>query len=129
MDLTLADANRMIEAAIAKAEGINYKLCVAVCDAGGRLVAFSRTDGTHWRSNYAAQGKAVASSGSGRASGDIPADSPVVQAINAADGGHALHAQGGLPVIRGGELIGAVGGSGGTSQTDEDCARAGIAAL
>ena len=129
MDLTLADANRMIAAAIAKAEGINYKLCVAVCDAGGRLVAFSRMDGAHWLSNYAAQGKAVASAGSGRASRDIPGESPSVQALMAADGGHVLPAQGGLPLVKDGELIGAVGGSGGTSQTDEDCARAGVDAF
>ena len=36
--------------------------------------------------------------------------------------------QGALPVFRGGELIGAVGGSGGTAQEDEDAALAGIQA-
>jgi uncharacterized protein GlcG (DUF336 family) len=38
-------------------------------------------------------------------------------------------AQGALPIIRNGELIGAIGGSGGTSEQDEDCARAGLEAL
>ena len=129
MALTLADANRMIGAAITKAEGLNVKICVSVCDAGGRPVAFSRMDGAMWIGAYAAQGKAVAAASLGRASGELAADSPVVQAIVATEGGHMLPAQGGLPVFRGGELIGAVGGSGGTSQEDEDCARAGIAAL
>ncbi len=36
--------------------------------------------------------------------------------------------QGGLPVYRDGEIVGAVGGSGGTGQEDEDVARAGIEA-
>jgi uncharacterized protein GlcG (DUF336 family) len=36
--------------------------------------------------------------------------------------------QGALPIFQNGELIGAVGGSGGTGQQDEDCSRAGIKA-
>ena len=37
--------------------------------------------------------------------------------------------QGGLPIVRDGVVIGACGVGGGTSQEDEDCARAGIARL
>ena len=37
--------------------------------------------------------------------------------------------QGALPVYRGGELVGAVGGSGGSAQQDEDAAKAGIDAV
>jgi len=43
MALTLAEANRMMQAAIAKAEELNVKLSVAVCDAGGNLLAFNPT--------------------------------------------------------------------------------------
>ena len=39
MTLTLADANRVIAGAIAKAAEIGAKMNIAVCDAGGRLVA------------------------------------------------------------------------------------------
>ena len=35
MALTLADANTMIQAAIAKAEELQVKLSLAVCDTGG----------------------------------------------------------------------------------------------
>ena len=35
MELTLGEANRMVQAAIAEAERINIKLSVSVCDAGG----------------------------------------------------------------------------------------------
>ena len=42
MALTLSDANRMIQAAIAEAGRINIKLSVSVCDAGGHLLAFNR---------------------------------------------------------------------------------------
>ena len=41
MTLTLSDANRMVQAAIAEAERISIKLSVSVCDAGGHLPCIS----------------------------------------------------------------------------------------
>ena len=61
MTLTLADANRVIAGAIAKANELNAKMNIAVCDAGGRLLAFQRMDGAMWAGSYGSQGKAVAS--------------------------------------------------------------------
>jgi uncharacterized protein GlcG (DUF336 family) len=37
--------------------------------------------------------------------------------------------QGGMPILRNGEVVGACGVGGGTSQEDEDCAKAGAARL
>ena len=76
-----------------------------------------------------AQGKAAASAGFGRASGSLQADSPVIQAVISAMGGRMLPAQGAVPVLKDGELVGAIGGSGATAQQDEDCAQAGLDAL
>mgnify|MGYP001562067981 FL=1 len=129
MSLNLEEADRMVRAAIVKAKQLNIKLSVAVCDAGGHLMAFNRMEGAIWISATVAQGKAVAATAFGRASGTVPADSPVVQAILATQGGRMVPAQGALPILRGGELIGAIGGSGGTAQQDEECARVGLAAL
>ena len=129
MALTLSDANRMIQAAIAEAGRINIKLSVSVCDAGGHLLAFNRMEGAIFISAVAAQGKAVGAVGFGRDSSAIAADSPVVQAIMATQGGRIIPAQGALPIVRDGEVVGAIGGSGGTAQQDEDCARVGLAAL
>ena len=129
MALTLPEANRIVQAAIAKAEELNVKLSVTVCDAGGHLMAFNRMEGAIWVSARVSQGKAVAAAGFGRPSGALPADSPVIQAILAADGGRMLPAQGGLPLYRNGELIGSVAGSGASSQQDEECAQAGADAL
>ena len=129
MALTLADANRMVQAAIAEAERINIKLSVSVCDAGGHLLAFNRMEGAIFISAVAAQGKAVGAVGFGRDSSAIPADSPVIQAIIATQGGRIIPAQGALPIIQNGDVVGAIGGSGGTAQQDEDCARVGLAAL
>jgi hypothetical protein len=89
MALTLAEANRIIQAAITKAQEMNIKVSAAVCDAGGRLMAFNRMDGAIWGSVYGSQGKAIASAAFGRASGELRGRRvPIIQGIAAAEGGH-----------------------------------------
>ena len=129
MALTLAEANRMIQGAIAKAGELNVTLSIAVCDPGGNTLAFSRMDGTSAITAIVAQGKAAAAAGFGRPSGTLQADSPVIQAVIATMGGRMLPAQGAVPVHKGGELVGAIGASGATAQLDEDCAQAGADTL
>ena len=129
MALTLSEANRMVQAAIAEAGRMNIKLSVSVCDAGGHLLAFNRMEGASAVSATVAQGKAGASAGFGRPSGTLQADSPVIQSVIANMGGRMLPAQGAVPVLKDGEIVGAIGGSGATSQQDEDCAQAGSATL
>ena len=129
MGLTLGEAKRMVDAAIAEAERIGIKLSVSVCDAGGHLLAFNRMEGAIFISAVAAQGKAVGAVGFGRDSSAIQGDSPIVQAIMATQGGRIIPAQGAVAVIKDGEIVGAIGGSGGTAQQDEDCARVGLAVL
>ena len=131
MAVTLAEANRIVEGAIAHAQELNIKINVAVCDAGGRLISFNRMDGAIWAGVYGSQGKAVASAGFGRPSGELAerAGTPTLSGIREAEGGHMIMGQGGLPIIRNGVVDGACGVGGGTSQEDEDCARAGIARI
>ena len=131
MALTLAEANQIVQAAITRAKEMNIKISVAVCDAGGRLVAFNRMDGALWAGAYGSQGKAVASAAFGRASGELAerAGSPIIQGIAAAEGGHMIASQGAVPIMRNGVVEGACGVGGGTAQQDEDCARAGVAKL
>ena len=129
MALTLAEARRMIQAAVAKAQELQVKLSVAVCDTGGNLIAFDRMDGTIVVSATVAQGKAAAAAGFGRPSGALAADSPVIQAVIAATGGRMLPARGAVPVVKDGEIVGAIGASGATAEQDEQCAQAGAAAL
>ena len=131
MALTLVEANRIVQGALDKAREMNIRISVAVCDAGGRLVAFNRMDNAIWASVYGSQGKAIASVGFGRASGELAerAGSPIVQGIAAAEGGHMIPSQGAVPVIRSGIIEGACGVGGGTAQQDEDCAKAGVAKL
>ena len=131
MALTLAEANRIVEGAIAAATEMGIRINVAVCDAGGRLVAFNRMDGAIWGGVYGSQGKAVASAAFGRTSGELQerANTPIISGILKAEGEHGIPSQGGVPIVRDGVLEGACGVGGGTSQEDEDCARAGIARL
>ena len=131
MALTLEEANRVVQGALAKAKQLNIKVSAAVCDSGGRLVAFGRMDNAIWASVYGSQGKAIASAAFGRTSGEMQAraDQPTPRGIAAAEGGHMIMGQGAVPIIRNGVVIGACGVGGGTSQEDEDCARAGAEKL
>ena len=131
MALTLAEANRIVEGAVAAATEMGIRINVAVVDAGGRLMAFNRMDGAIWAGSYGSQGKAVASAAFARSSAELQerADSPIIRGILAAEGGHGIPSQGGLPIIRNGVCDGAVGVGGGTGQQDEDCSAAGIAKL
>src|ERR671910_3400794 len=128
MSLTLAEANQVVQGALEKAKEMNIKISVAVCDAGGRLMAFNRMDGAIWGGVYGSQGKAVASVAFARPSGELAerADTPIIRGISMAEGGHMIPSQGAVPIIRNGVVEGACGVGGGTSQEDEDCARAGI---
>src|SRR4029077_19189828 len=131
MALTLDEANRIVRGAIAKAQELNIRISAAVCDSGGRLVALQRMDNAIWASAYGSQGKAVASAAFGRTSGEMAAraDPPTARGIAQASGGEMIMGQGAVPIIRGGVVIGACGVGGGTSQEDEDCARAGVEKL
>ena len=146
MTLTFDEANRIAAGAIDHARSIDILVCVAVCDAGGKLVSFQRMDGAIWAAVYGCQGKAAASAAFGRPSGDLTerADHPTFRGIVAkdADGGHMILGRGGVPIVRDGRVIGACGVGGGTGEEENefppptgrgpgrrDCARAGVARL
>ena len=129
--LILAEAEQILAAAKAKVLDMGAKMSVSVVDPRGDLITMFRIDGASWRTPPISRAKAVAASCFGRPSGELTenAQAPVFRGLMAMEGGHMIPGQGALPVYRDGELIGAVGGSGGTAQQDEDAARAGIEAL
>ena len=131
MTLSLEEANRIAQGALAKAGELDIRIAVAVCDAGGRLLAFQRMDGAIWAAGFGCQGKAMASAAFGRPSGELVerAEHPTFRGIVAAEGGHIILGQGGVPVLRNGVVDGACGVGGGSGQEDEDCALAGVAEL
>ncbi len=128
--LTLAESEQILAAAKAKVFEMGAKMSVSVVDPRGDLIGMFRTDGASWRTPAISRAKAVSAACFGRPSGDLTdnAMSPVFRGLMAMEGGHMSPGQGALPAFKGGELVGAVGGSGGTAQQDEDSARAGIEA-
>lgn len=128
--LTLAESEQILAAAKAKVFEMGAKMSVSVVDPRGDLIGMFRTDGASWRTPAISRAKAVSAACFGRPSGELTdnAMSPVFRGLMAMEGGHMIPGQGALPVFKGGELVGAVGGSGGTAQQDEDSARAGIEA-
>ena len=129
--LTLQEAEQILVAAKAKVFEMGQKMSVSVVDPRGDLIAMFRTDGAPWRTPAISRAKAVSSACFGRPSVDLTdnALSPVFRGLMAMEDGHMIPGIGALPVYKNGELVGAVGGSGGSGQQDEDAARAGIDAV
>jgi uncharacterized protein GlcG (DUF336 family) len=132
--LTLAQASTIVDVALRKGRVANCApLVVAVLDAGGHLVAFKREDKAGIMRFDIAFGKAWGALGMGFGSRQLAARAaanPVFfNALAAASGGRFVPVPGGV-LIRdaAGEVIGAAGVSGDTSDRDEECALAGIEA-
>jgi glc operon protein GlcG len=130
-NITLDEAERVLQAAKKKAQEMGVKLSLSVVDARGDLICMVRMDGAPWRTPYVSRGKARASACFGIPSGDLTdrAMTPVLRAVMEVERGEFVPGQGALPIFKNGELIGAIGGSGGTAQEDEDASRAGVEAL
>lgn len=132
--ISLDQANRIITAAFAKGKELGLKpLSVAVLDAGAHLTAFQRQDGSSNLRLQIATGKAAGALAMGMSSrkiGEVAAERPsFVAALGAIAPNGLLPAAGGVIVIGpDGTAIGAVGVTGDTSDNDELCALAGIAA-
>ena len=129
--LNLDQAERMLAAAKAKAQSIGFKGSISVVDPRGDLLCMLRLDGGSWRTPAISRGKAVASACFGVPSGELEERStrPVFRGLMAMEGGHMIPGQGAVPVYHNGEMVGAIGGSGGTAEEDEECARAGVDAI
>ncbi len=131
MSVTLAQAQKVLQAARAAAEGMNIKVSVAVVDDHGDLIAFSRMDVARHTTVVISQGKALVSAFFGQPSGVLAerAGSPVLQSLMMMYQGRLVFGQGAVPISQNNQVVGAVGVSGGTGQQDEEVAKAGVAAL
>jgi uncharacterized protein GlcG (DUF336 family) len=132
--LSLAQATTVLQAALSKARAMGLApLAVAVLDDGGHLKAFAREDGAGIMRPQIAIGKAWGALGMGFGSRTFArraAENPAFfGALYAASEGRLLPAAGGVLIKdKAGEVVGAVGISGDTSDKDEACALAGIEA-
>ncbi len=130
--ITLEEAQRILSAAEEKARQMGQPMNIAVMDAGRNLVAFHRMDGAWVASTDIAIDKAFTSAGRGlttRKIGEMAQPGQPLFGINTTNGGRIVIFAGGVPLTRDGEVIGAIGVSGGTVDEDEEVAEAGVAAL
>ena len=132
--LTLAEANKIIEAALAKAREMKVKpLAVAVLDESGHIRSVQRQDEASMFRVDVAIGKAWAAVGMGVASRTLlqrAKDNPQFYGALSATAQGKFLPQTGAVVIKdkSGAIIGAAGASGGTGDEDEAVCIAGIEA-
>jgi len=125
--ITLERAEAVIAAAVAEARKHDWKLNVAVVDSGGNLVAFQRMDGAQLASIQIAEHKARTAATFRR---ETKAFENGIQLSSfnylvTLDG--IIASRGGIPLVEGGKLVGAIGCSGGSGSQDEVACKAGAA--
>lgn len=133
MTLTLEKASTIVDKALAKAREMKYRpMCVAVLDEGGHVKALKREDGASILRPQIAIGKAWGAVGMGESSrqlgGRLKERVAFLGALSDMSGGKVVPVAGGVLILQGGAIIGAVGVSGGTADEDEACAIEGIKA-
>ena len=130
--VTLADARRVIAAAEKKAAEIGQPMNIAVVDGGGNLVAHVRMDKAWIGSVDISIKKAWTSRAFDITTKDLGENSQSGDqffGIHASNNGRVMIFAGGIPLKRGGEVVGGVGVSGGSGKQDHAVAEAGAAAL
>ena len=123
--ISLDKADAAIAAAVAEGHKHNWKMNVAVVDSGGSLVAFKRMDGAQLASIQVSEHKARAAA---RYRRETKIFENAIQLSNfhyVATLDDVVASRGGIPLIEGGKLIGAIGCSGGTGSQDEVVCKAG----
>ena len=126
--LSLAAAKSIAAAAEAEALKNKWNVVIVVVDEGGQLLYLQRMDGTQYGSVDVAIKKARTSSAFKRPTKVFEdAIAGGRNAIIALEG--ALPLEGGLPLTYQGQIVGAIGVSGVTSQQDGQIAKAGVESL
>jgi len=125
--LTLDGAKNIVAAAEAEAKRNNWGMAFAVVDASGGLVLFHKGDGARPSNVDFAIAKARTAARYQRPTKAL--DSMVTSGRIQFLAADALPIEGGVPIVVEGQVIGAVGVSGGTSAQDAQVATTGIAAL
>jgi glc operon protein GlcG len=122
--LTLAAAKEIGAAAEAAARKNNFTNCVAIFDDGANLIYLVTMDGTQTGSIHVAQQKGLAALRFKRSTKQfqdmVTGDKPHMAFLPG-----AVPVEGGLPLIAGGQMIGAIGVSGMASDKDGIVAQAG----
>ena len=127
--ISLDQARKAIDAGLAEARKRNWTMAIAVVDSGTNLVAFERMDNTQIASVAVAQHKARTAAEYRR---ETKAFENAIQLSNfhyVLTLDDVMASRGGIPVVEGGKIVGAVGCSGGTGAQDEVICKAALAGL
>ncbi|MGE4195211.1 MAG: heme-binding protein [Pseudodesulfovibrio sp.] len=131
-DITLAQAQTILSAALKKAEEIKIPMNIAIVDAGGNLKAFYRQEDAFIGSIDISIKKAVTARYFNMPTRALAAASQVGQplyGIEVSNDGLIIFA-GGVPLVdKNNVIIGAIGVSGGSIDEDESVAMAGAAVI
>jgi uncharacterized protein GlcG (DUF336 family) len=130
--VTLNDARNVIAAAEKKAAEIGQPMNIAVVDAGGNLVAHVRMDGAWIGSIDISINKAFTSRAFDITTKDLGTHSQSggqFFGIHVSNGGRIMIFAGGIPLKRNGQVVGAIGVSGGSGEQDHTVAEAGAKAF
>lgn len=127
--LELADVKAIAAAAEAEALKNNWAVSICIVDDGGHMLWFQRMDGAAAVSAHIAPGKAVTSTLGRRESKvyEEMVNTGRTSFLSASGLGALL--EGGVPIMKDGQCLGAVGVSGVKSAEDAQIAKAGIAAI
>jgi uncharacterized protein GlcG (DUF336 family) len=130
--LTLADARRVIAAAEEKAQEIGQPMNIAVVDQGGNLVAHVRMDNAWIGSVDISINKAWTARAFDISTKELAENSQSGDqffGIHVSNNCRVMIFAGGIPLKRGGEVVGAIGVSGGLGKQDQAVAEAGVEAF
>ena len=130
--VTLEEARKVIASAEAKANELGQPMNVAVVDEGGNLLAFARMPGAWLGSIDISINKAFTARAFNLPTVDLADNAQPGQqfyGIHASNGGRIMIFAGGIPLRRGGIVVGAVGVSGGSKAQDQGVAEAAAASF
>ena len=132
MHVTLEQAEKALDAAVAEALRLNVPMCITILDSGARLKAFRRMDNAFVGSVDVSMKKAKTACFFMTASGNIGAISqpghPIFGIEHSNDG--LITFPGGFPIVdKEGVLLGAIGVSGGSVEQDHQVAVAAAKAV
>lgn len=129
--MTADQALALVQAAIAQARTMQVRVSAVVVDAGGHAKALWRMDGAPFHGITLATDKARTAAGFGFATAlwneRIGERAHLAAGLNGRDGFIAIG--GGVPVIRDGQVVGAIGISGAKEHEDCQIAEAALTAL
>jgi glc operon protein GlcG len=128
--ISIDDAKKAVAAGVAEAQKNNWGLCFAIVAPSGDLVYFEKMDNCQYASIVISQHKAKTAATYRRPTKvfqDAMQSSPSNLNLLTLDG--IIASDGGVPIVKDGKIVGAIGVSGATGAQDGQAAAAAIAAL